>query len=93
MGESNILQKYGILILDVLMTWLQMLKDLFYIAKLDLNREEKYLLFLESIPTQNSYRSKPCIRGQWQSLETTNYTITRYFKELQTANTIGLNVF
>ncbi len=36
-----------------------------YIEKLDLNREEKYLLFLESIPIQNSYRSKPCIRGQW----------------------------
>ena len=36
-----------------------------YIEKPDLNREEKYLLFLESIPTQNSYRSKPCIRGQW----------------------------
>ena len=28
-----------------------------YIEKPDLNREEKYLVFLESIPTQNSYRS------------------------------------
>ncbi len=66
MGELNILQKCGILILDILMTRLQMLKDLFYIEKPDLNRKEKYLLFLESILTQNSYRSKPCIRGQWQ---------------------------
>jgi hypothetical protein len=33
MGESNILQKCGILILDVLMTWLQMLKDLFLYRK------------------------------------------------------------